>query len=50
MLFLFRRFLRHQYNVQLNRRAQQIQEELVSGETAGVLSPLRAMFPLLSEK
>lgn len=29
-LLISRRFLRHQYNVKLNRRTQQIQEELVS--------------------
>lgn len=29
-LLVSRRFLRHQYNVKLNRRTQQVQEELVS--------------------
>jgi len=44
------RFLRHQYNVQLNRRTQQIQEELVSLSQPGISFTLfgKKCFPLLS--
>lgn len=40
VLLMFRRFLRHQYNAQLNRRTQQIKEELVSlSEPLGIFPP-----------
>lgn len=41
-LLVLRRILRHQYNVQLKRRTQQVQEELVSARIVAGF-PLQAV-------